>query len=210
MLALPWAFAVFFGGAWLLEALGYPLSPETPPLIPVLWVTVAMAPSAIWFVVQWLGRVPGLGWMLARPQPLARVDAGGIDLTLPGVGARRFEWERVAGLVPRRRLGETARLIGLDGKTLADIPDGLVTAHRVKGSTRTLAQLIVELRPDRYGLSDADWAGLPDGFALRGTVRDIDPRVAERRRTALLSMTVLILAATTIGAIVVWFLAQGR
>jgi hypothetical protein len=141
---------------------------------------------------------------------MARIDAEGIDLTLPRVGTRRLEWDHVASMIPRRRLQEQARLIGLDGTTLVVIPESLVYPIPFRGPIRTMAQVIVETRPDRYALSDADWRGLPDGFALRETVRDFDVQEAERRRGALRSRSVLVLIAVTVGAIVLWFLTQGR
>jgi hypothetical protein len=208
--AFPWLFAVAIGALLILNALGYSVSDPGPPLFRLVAIAISIAPATLWITSQWLGKVPGFRWLLDSPQPMARIDAEGIDLTLPRAGTRRLEWDHVAGMLPGRRLQEQARLIGLDGTTLVEVPESLVYATPFWGPTRTMAQVIVETRPDRYSLSDADWRGLPDGFALRGTVRNFDVQEAEGRRVALHSRNVLVLVAVTVGVVVLWFLTQGR
>lgn len=211
-LAWPWALGFLVAGNELLRAVGYPA--EQPPLVLRLAViAIAAAPGAVWFVTQTrLGQVRGLRRLRAQPQPLARVDRHGIELSLPGHGVRRFDWEAVSRLdVINSWLHQDGRLIGTNGSTLAGIPESLVYPRSPTWRalwTRTLAQVVVEVRPDRYALSGANWAGLLDAFALHEMVRDYDALAADRRRTQIVAAFAAVLTAGAVVGGVAWLVAQ--
>lgn len=210
LLALPWALGFLLAAGPLLATLGYSLGPQSPILLRVMVLAIGLTPAVIWMGHPWLGRAPGFRWLLESPQPFASLDSQGIALTLPGDGTRRVEWEHVASLVPRRPWRERARLVGVDGSTLVVIPDSLIHPKTAQGSSRTLAQLIVDVRPDRFALSDADWTGRPDAFSLRDAVGHFDVRLAVRRRTAVSAGLVLVLIGVTLGAAMLWLASNAR
>lgn len=209
LLALPWALGFLLAAGPLLAVLGISLGPQSPLLLRVIVLAVGLIPAVIWMGHRWLGRAPGFRWLLESPQPFASLDSQGIALTLPGDGTRRLEWDQIAALVPRR-WRERARLVGVEGSTLAVIPDGLVHPQTGQGSGRTLAQLIVDERPDRFALSHADWAGRPDAFSTRDAVGHFDVRLAARRRTAVLAGFAVVLIGATLIAATLWFASTAR
>jgi hypothetical protein len=81
-LGLPWLIAVLFGTDAVLELIGLPPG-ERPLPLGMLLVASALLPIALYVASPWLGRLPAMGWLLAKPQPKAVLDAEGIRLTLP-------------------------------------------------------------------------------------------------------------------------------
>lgn len=194
LLAVPWAFGLLLGGEAVLASLGVVAGPDRPLWVRLLLVAIAITPAAVWLGHPWLGRTPSFRWLLEWPQPEARIDRDGIELVFAGEGARRFEWDAVASLRPSQRWRGPAELVGVEGTTLAYIPESLVHPRAGWRSSRTLAEEVVGTRPDRYALSGANWAGVPDAFALRGTPAG-PPNVvaADRRRSAVINVVLALL-----------------
>jgi hypothetical protein len=82
--------------------------------------------------------------LFLQPPPLAILTEKDLELHLPGIGVRRYGWEEVASLTPGGPY-EPGMLRGIDGGTLALVPRGLVL-----GRWKSLAQVVVRRRPDRY------------------------------------------------------------
>ena len=161
VLAVPW----FLGMLTVHGALYPDMGPVGTQLVAVL---VAVAPIALFLGSPVLGRVPGLRWLLATPQPLATLDGDEIELALPRVGVRRFRWQQIDRLelheTWRRRWGE---LRALDGSLLAIVPCDLVYLKGTWRTAPTLAEAVVRTRPDLFVLTGAAW-GRPDAFARPG------------------------------------------
>jgi len=205
-LAWPWLFGVLLGGDWLLELVGYPTG-ERPLGLRLSLVAVAVVPGVLWLMTHSrLGQLRGFRRLRATPQPLARIDRNGIELSLPGQGVRRFAWEEVGRLDLSTSWPLRGTLVGTNGRTLALIPESLVHARRTWRSDRNLAQAVVEARPDRYA-PVANWAGVTDAFALH-ELAQADPRAAERRRLLVRVVIIVGLGGATVISLAVWLLSQ--
>jgi hypothetical protein len=66
-----------------------------PQALSASLLVIAVAPLIVLLASPVLGRLPGLRWVLATPQPLATLDHQGIELALPGLGTRRFGWPEI-------------------------------------------------------------------------------------------------------------------
>ncbi|MBA3878039.1 MAG: hypothetical protein C0498_14175 [Anaerolinea sp.] len=210
LLAVPWAFGLLLGGEAVLPSLGVAAGPDRPLWVRFLLVAIAIAPAAVWIGHAWLGRIPSFRWLLEWPQPAARIDRDGIELVLAGEGARRFDWDIVASLQPGQRWRHPAELVGTDGTTLASVPESLVRPRPGWRSARTLAQAVVDLRPDRYALYSANWAGVADAFALRETVSvPFDIAAADRRRSAVVAAVCAVLIGGAVLGVVTWLAVRG-
>jgi hypothetical protein len=113
-------------------------------------------------------------------------------------------------LRPGRHWQEAARLTGLDGGELALVPECLVHPRPGWRTGQTLAQVVVATRPDRYRLTEANWAGVPDGFALTSSEHtEFDVGAVQRRRAAVLAGTAAALGLVGIvGIAFLWLSAQ--
>ena len=191
ILSVPWFFASLFGSS----ALGL-VGRDDPQAQRWLVVVVAIAPIVVLVFHRWLGHVPGLRWLLHRTQPRLTIRAMGLDLRLPEVGERLYGWDAVGGL--RMRPDRGANLLGPDGVALAKIPESMVLAAGNWWRSESIASVVVRARPDRYRLSGANWAGVPNEFALRDAHEPIttaDPWAGRRRMTNV-AIAALALAVT--------------
>jgi hypothetical protein len=205
-LAVPWAFGLLLAGEAVLPSLGVAPGPDRPLWLRLLLVAIAITPAAVWIGHPWLGRIPSFRWLLEWPQPAARIDRGGIEFVFAGEGARRFEWDTVASLRPSERWRGPAELVGVEGTTLAYIPESLVHPRSGWRSSRTLAMEVVGARPDRYALSGTNWAGVPDAFALRGhPVGLLDVVAANRRRATVVIVVFALLLGSALLFVVLLF-----
>jgi hypothetical protein len=200
-LALPWAFAVLFGGSALIDRLG--LGTDTPLALRLSLVVVALTPGAVRVTSPWLGRLPGMRWLLASPQPEARLDIDHLTLILPDREPVRFDWSEITGMQPANDFRRSAHLLGSGGAVLATIPYELAHPRRWRTS-RSFAQEVVEARPDRYVVTGTNVVGVADRIALRETasaISDIDP---VRRQAIVFTVLVALLGGFGI-VVAVWF-----
>ena len=201
-LAIPWALVVLIGGEAVLDRLG--LYPE-PLVLRLTLVFVALTPGALAVASPWLGRLPTMGWLLASPQPEARLDFDGFTLILPDREPVRFKWSEITAMQPANDWGRSAHLLGNDGAVLATIPNALAYPRGWSWVSRSLAQEVVAAQPDRYVVTGTNVAGVVDRFALRDADRpisDIDPA---RRQALALSVIFALLAGFGIVVAVIWF-----
>jgi hypothetical protein len=200
-LSIPWALAVFFGLDAVLRPIGYPLG-QQPPLLRLLVIVVALAPGALAIASPWLGRLPTMGWLLAKPQPEVRLNAGGIRLVLPDRPVQTSAWSDIAGLVPSNDLRRTSSLLGIDGQVLATIPPGLVMQRARGPGPHSLAEAVVVIRPDRYMAAPPWMDGVPTSFAIRAAGAS-DPALNPRRLyVPALTVVVLLLGIGAVAAFV--------
>jgi hypothetical protein len=104
---------------------------------------VALLGWAVLAVIQVGWRLPGIRRLYPSPPPLAVITPAELELHIPSVGVRRYRWEEIGELVrgPRR----TGILRSPTGEFLESIPPRLM-----QGNWRTLAQMVVRARGDRY------------------------------------------------------------
>jgi hypothetical protein len=182
VVSIPWFFSLLLG----LDAIGL-VGGNAPEALRWLALFAAAAPAILLVFHPWLGQVRGLRWVHHRIQPRLAIRADGIDLRFPDIGERSYGWEEVGAL--RMRTDRAADLVGRDGVAIAKIPESMVLAGGTWWRSESIAAIVVRGRPDRYRLSGANWAGVPNEFALR-TDEDPsttgDPWTARRRWTNVL------------------------
>ena len=149
--------------------------------------------------------MPGFHWLLAWPQPLARLSPRAIELTLPDEGTRRFAWDDVAALVPNHRWRDlgSAELRAPDGSLLALIPARLAFPKAGWRSAATLADLVVATRPERSVITGGDAWGRSDAFDLVERLPGpIDLATLRHRRVVLIgAITVLLAVLAVVGTL---------
>lgn len=143
-MAVPYVLSIALG-----EAPGTEVPTRTWPYDVALPAVVGM------FVLAFGWRLPLFRTLFAEPHPMAILDGSGLELYLPRVGVRRFAWEDVEGLRPRRN--GPGELLGVDGSVLAMVPSALIASGRPN-----LARSVVAIRPDRY-VRDRGWLGRASG-----------------------------------------------
>jgi hypothetical protein len=200
-LALPWFFAVLFGGAAILAHFERPLG-QAPLALRLALIVLAAIPAAMYILGPLLGRSWAFRWLLASPQPEARLDLDGLTLMLPDRKPMRFEWSDITGMHPANDVWRSAYLLGAGGVVLARLPN--VLAHpRGRGS---LAQEVVDLRPDRYDVAGTSVTGWADRIAVRDPDRPVTPQADPTRRQAIaFAVIVAILGGFGIVIAIVWF-----
>jgi hypothetical protein len=207
-LGLPWLIAVLFGTDAVLELIGLPPG-ERPLPLGMLLVASALVPIALYVASPWLGRLPAMGWMLAKPQPKAVLDAEGIRLTLPERTDQDVAWSSVAALQPANSLRRTSALVGSEGQLLATVPWALAHPRGPGLVSRSLARQVVDIRPDRFALTGTDWAGMADGFTLREAAAPA-PSAGDsvRRQRLLVGGLIAVTLSVSILAAIAWYASQ--
>jgi hypothetical protein len=157
-----------------LDAIGL-IGRSAPQTVRWLALFAAAAPTILLLFHPWLGQVRGLRWLHHRIQPRLAIRADGMDLRFPDIGERSYGWEEVAAL--RMRTDRAADLVGRGGVAIAKIPETMILAGGTWWRSESIAAIVVRVRPDRYRLSGANWAGVPNEFTLRaaedpGTTHD--------------------------------------
>lgn len=190
ILSVPW----FFAALVALDALG-PADRDAPQVLRWLSLCVAVAPIGVLVFHPFLGRLPGFRWLHHQVQPRLAIGPNGLDLQLPQVGRRIYDWDDVEGL--RMRPDRAANLLGREGVALARIPSSMYLAGGTWMRSESVASLVVRARPDRYRLSRANWAGVPVEFALRVSDEPLptDPWT-HRRRLVNIVVAIAFLAVT--------------
>jgi hypothetical protein len=181
-LSLPWALISLLAMDAALTATG--MAPGERPLALRLSIAaIAVAPPAIALFSPMLVRLPGFDWLFLRPQPLAVVDPNELTLRLPGIGDRRYRWGEVGSLRLKGGWNGGSDLRSPDGQLLADVPDELVHPKIYWSSAYTLAESVVQARPDRFALApDGASLGRPSNFDLRERIGSGLDLVAWKRR----------------------------
>jgi hypothetical protein len=204
-LAFPWLFGVLFGGTALFNLFEWPLG-EVPLALRLALVVLALIPAATYILSPWLGHVPALRWLLASPQPEARLDLDGLTLMLPDREPVRFDWSEITGMRPANDVRRSTQLLGPAGAVLATLPDVLAYPRGRGLWSRSLAQEVAGLRPDRYNVTGTSVGGLVDRIALRDTGQAIAPQPDPTRRQVIaVAVIVAILGGLGIVIAVVWF-----
>jgi hypothetical protein len=175
---------------------GRPLQFE-PPALRLAVVIVAAAPTVALLLEPALWRIPRLGPAIAALRGGAVIDEDGIEVSGRGTGTRRFRWDDIGGLaVHRGGLRDPAELLALDGTVLAALPESLAYPRR----QQSLAEIVVNARPDRYVLSGANAFGRPDEFRLKGAGAPLDvAAVTRRRRQVIAVLWILLLLLAVVG-----------
>ena len=157
-----------------------------------LLIAVAVVPIAVWYVS--LVR-PRVGHALGLTQALmsqATLYPSGIELSIDGSVPERHGWDDVSGL---ERTDRDWRLVGPGGATVAEIPRELALPRASWFDAPTLAEAIVEIRPDRYALRGGSWEPGLTEFALREAGDAIGRPREVMHSTALAVGVVLLLVA---------------
>ncbi|HEX9634410.1 MAG TPA: hypothetical protein VGB34_02875 [Candidatus Limnocylindria bacterium] len=199
-LSLPWMLISLLATDAALSAAG--MTPGERPLALRLSITVvAVAPVAVVLFSTMLVRLPGFEWLFLRPQPLAVVDPTELALRLPGAGERRFKWDDVGSLRFKRGWNAESELRSPDGQLLAEVPEEIVHPKVYWSSAHTLAESVVQARPDRFALAaDRASLGRPASFDLRERIGSgVDPADWKRRRDAFLG---IILGALVLAGVI--------
>ena len=201
-LSLPWALVALFGLDEVLEWVGVP--PGTRPFgVRLVILVAALTPVAVVVLSPVLLRFRGFDWLFVRPQPLAVVDRNVLHLRLPRIGEIALPWEHVGSMAIRGRWNATSELRSPAGDVLATVPDELVHPRVYWRTAFTLAESVVQTRPDRYALTPGFGVGRPSSFDLRERVGDgIDGAAWQRSRNrfvaALIAGLLLLGAISTI------------
>jgi hypothetical protein len=132
----------------ILRGVGLP-NDHRPVALRIALIALGFVPLT---VVTYVARRPTiarrLGWIKTLPAK-ASIDLEGLRLTLDGIEMPRLRWDDVASL---EQAGRDWRLVGLDGSGLATVPASLMWPRPSWTDAPSFAELVVELRPDRYAL----------------------------------------------------------
>jgi hypothetical protein len=188
-----------------------------PRWVSYLIIAQAVVPIFVVAAAGPLGRFRLFRWMLATPLPRATIDDHGMELCLPGRGCERHRWDEIGRLVPSvlsRRERWTSKvpvprldLQAPDGRLLASLPFSLA-GPRARGlkSARTLAELVVERRPQRFALLRP--STLISAFLTFGLVGEAPPSweidsASRQRRTGFLLIILAILGLNVLAIAIV-------
>jgi hypothetical protein len=181
----------------VLRAVGVPNNAR-PDWLRVGVVLVALLPLIVYVISSlWPGR--RFTRALAQEGAWARIDEHGIELWL--APNTIHPWAAVAGLSQHGRVWD---LVGMDGSVIGELGEELVYP-RGQGWTdsRSLAEQVVELRPDRYAVrGSGGWTtAVPSEFALR-TASDVVG--VPSRRNPIVPVVFGLLAVITLVAVLLW------
>jgi hypothetical protein len=202
-------FAVAFFLAWLFGSNAVLLSLEPPDQGSRAWLRTALIGiAAIPIVIAYisffrfrLGRALGL---IQSIPTQAVLDPSGIELSLDGSAPEIHRWEEIVAM---EKVGDDWRLVGPDGSTVVPIPSGLAVPSASWFDAPTLAEAIVDMRPDRYSLRGDRFELGPDELGLR---RPGDPvgRVRTVIHMRVLGLGVVMFVVALI--LLFWVLPQPR
>ena len=186
-LCLPWLLLSLLVLDAALTAMGLPPGERSLPLRLTI-VAIGALPVAIVLLSPLLVRLPGFDWLFLRPQRMALLDSTELTLLLPKGGERRYRWEDIGSLKFKGRWNGGSELHSPDGKLLAEVPDEIVHPKQGWRTADTLAESVVQVRPDRFALAtDRPSLGRPASFDLRDRVgAGVDLVAWKRRRDIIL------------------------
>ena len=196
-------FAWLFGGYTLLDATTPP-DERLPGGLTALLIAIGLIPGAIWYVARVRPRVGRALGLIQATFSQAVVDAAAIELSIEGLEPERYRWEDITAL---ERAGKDWRFVGPDGATVTTVPYELAVPKSSLFDAPTLAEAIVERRPDRYALRGGRFESGLTEFSLR---EQGDPvgrvRTVVDRRVLGLGIVLFILANIAL----FWMLSQPR
>lgn len=160
-----------------------------------LWlamIALAFVPIA---VVSYIARRPTigrrLGWIQSLPAK-ALMDLDGLRLTLDGIETPRIRWDHVASL---EQAGPGWQLVGIDGSGLATIPPALMWPRPSWTDAPSFAELVVQLRPDRFAMRGERFEAGMTEFSLRRPEDIVGrPRRATQKRVLALGIVLAVVA----------------
>ncbi len=172
-------FAIAFFFVWMLglnELLfGLELPRPLPRWLAAILLAIAVVPFGVHFASIVSRRIGNALGMTEVTLSRAALDYSGIELSGGRSAAQRHRWDDIAAL---ERADRDWRLVGPDGATVADIPHELALPKPSWFDAPTLAEAIVEMRPDRFALRGGTWRPGLTEMALRGTADPVGrPRV---------------------------------
>lgn len=169
LLAFVWAIAGQLVIVATLRSLGIPGEDASPLLLVAVfavYLAVSFGPLLMAYVSRRAAHRLPFRWLLASPQPGARLNSGGIELCTPQDGCSRFNWNEIASLEPTHawleakvvEVSPTLDLLSVDGRVLMRVPPSVYEElHPVGGrwhsGPRTLAERVVAMRPDRFAVA---------------------------------------------------------
>ena len=184
-------FVWLIGADALLSAAGLPGSLR-PGWLRGIVIAVALAPVVVSYVALIRPRIGhALGLTQALPSR-AVLDSPGIQLSVDGRAPEVHRWHDIAAL---ERDDRDWRLTGPDGSTPAAVPLELARPRPSWFDAHTLAEAIVEKRPDRYALRGGRFEPGLTEFALRAAG---DPVGRPRRLIRLRALGVVLFMAANI------------
>jgi hypothetical protein len=138
-----------------------PIAARPPGL---LIVAIAVAPVVLVFVGLLRDDVARRFGLIEALRAKATMDTAGLTLTFDGTTLPKIPWNSIAALEPSRR---DWRLIDEDGAELATIPEELMVPRQSWTDSPTFAELVVQLRPDRYALRGKGFEPGMTEFSIR-------------------------------------------
>ena len=179
LVGLLWGIVVTLAAEGFLAAAGVPVTARSA--LRAVLLAIAWVPFLLGVFAGWLGRIPGLTWLIARTQPRLELDEVGLTIADEQGRTVRVPWSQVAQVRIQHPITRSP-VIGPDGSVVARIP-GALTTPRVDGGGETrLADEIGRFRPD---LGQALWA---------------------QQHAALLVVLLVLAVATT--ALVIWAVSR--
>jgi hypothetical protein len=187
----------------VLRAAGLP-GPQRPGWLRGLLIVVALTPIAVGYVSLVRARV---GRALGLTQPIlsrAVIDPSGIELSVDGSESQHHRWDDISAL---ERDGRDWRLVGPGDSTVTTIPRELARPRPSWSDAPTLAEAIVEMRPDRFALRGGGFEPGLTEFALRASD---DPAGRPRSVTRWRILTVGIALFVLANVVLFWMLSERR
>jgi hypothetical protein len=183
-----------------------------------LLFAVALLPLVIFSALRGLGRYRPFQWLVRLPRPSVTIDDDGLEICQPETGCRRFGWDEIGGL-RRTTLTRRQKLTGVDSSFDLSGPDGRVilrlgyelgtprpTPWRTKWPT--LAEAIVDRRPDRFGLL---WARGITRWVTIALLADAPPQAeiqAARRRRRTVGNVAIAGSLVVSAVLTIWVFAN--
>jgi hypothetical protein len=175
----------------VLRAAGLP-NDHRPFALRLALIVLAFVPFAIViYVVRRPNIARRLGWIKALPAK-AVFDPEGVRLTLDGMEMPPIRWEDVAALEPA---GRDWRLVGVDGAELARVPASLMWPPASWTDAPSFAELVVQLRPDRFAMRGERFEAGMTEFSLRRPGDIVGrPRRGTQKRVLALGIVLAVVA----------------
>lgn len=189
---MPFAVAFFFGWMFGMNAVLLSLELRLPSWLSVPLIFIGVIPIVIVYVALIRFRLGhALGLIQSIPTQ-AVLDAAGIELSRDGSAPELYRWDDIVAM---ERLGKDWRLVGLDESTVAAIPAGLARPRPSWSDAPTLAEAVVDMRPDRFALRGGTFEPGMTEFALRQPNDPVDRPMLVMRYDLLVIGIVLFLLA---------------
>jgi hypothetical protein len=124
-------------------------------------VALAMAGVVSGVIIMFAWRLPVIRRLFPAPPAKAVISGTELELHIPSIGVRTFAWDEIGSISPGPR--GTGVLRSPAGRELVAIPPLLLN-----GNWHSLAQMIADVRGDRYAAMSARRFGPRRYLTLRG------------------------------------------